>query len=392
MLYAIVALLVIIADQWVKYWVSVHVSMASAGETLIPGLISLVNVHNDGCALSMFSGGGARIYFIILTGVFTVAVIIALATNFISGKTARWSIVLVTAGGLSNCIDRVLSGYVQDMFKLELFNFPIFNVADIFITVFCIVFVIAVMFGKNPPQKYHDEFEEEDNEEEDRPKRRERKAHKKTAVSADSPAPAAASAAAPAKPRRNMKAADQYDQYKAARSSRPRNTQAQPRRGSAPVYDTADPFAEWEKANARVEAQHKNSYAAQASGVTPSYSRPQQRPAAPGRAPGQPQRRPAAPRPQSAPRPGGPAMNFEDFMQPSAPSARPAASRPQPAPRPAAPASREFEDFMAASAPAPKHSAPAAAPARPSAPQAPAPASPASETEFDLDDILNEFK
>ncbi|EJW99932.1 signal peptidase II, partial [gut metagenome] len=74
MLYAIVALLVIIADQWVKYWVSMSISMASTGEPLIPGIVSLVNLHNDGCAFSFLSGGGARIYFIVLTGIFTVAV------------------------------------------------------------------------------------------------------------------------------------------------------------------------------------------------------------------------------------------------------------------------------------------------------------------------------
>ena len=101
-----------------------------------------------GAAFSFLSGSGARIYFIIATGVFTVLVIIALATNFISGKVSRWSLVLVTAGGLANCIDRVIYGYVQDMFKVELFNFAIFNVADVFITVFAIVFVLAMIFEK----------------------------------------------------------------------------------------------------------------------------------------------------------------------------------------------------------------------------------------------------
>ena len=166
MLYAIVAVLVIIADQWVKYWVAGSIPLESTGETFIPGILSLVNLHNDGAAFSWLSGGGARIYFIILTGVFTVAVLIALATKFISGPVARWSLVLVTAGGLSNCIDRVIYGYVQDMFKCELFNFPIFNVADIFITVFCIVFIIAILFEKDRKDEdyYYDDEVPEDEE------------------------------------------------------------------------------------------------------------------------------------------------------------------------------------------------------------------------------------
>lgn len=352
MLYAIVALLVIIADQWVKYWVSMSVDMFSVGEPLIPGIMSLVNVHNDGCALSMLSGGGARIYFIILTGVFTVAVILALATNFISGKTARWSLVLVTAGGLSNCIDRVINGYVQDMFKLELFNFPIFNVADIFITVCCIVFVLAVIFGKEP-EKYHDEFEEEDDEEEDRPKRKSKKLEK---AAAEEKMPVAKA------PKNRKKPSDDYEQYKAARAARPQTPPSA--KGRSNVYDSKDPFAEWEKANAKVEAQRKNSYAAQATGVAPSYSSPKPRYSAPGAAPkaAQPPRRPAAPRaPQAPVRPAAPAADFPETVRTAAPSPRSAA----PVQRPVAP-------------PSP-------------APQAAAKLS-GSGTDFDLDDILNEFK
>ena len=147
MLYSIVALLVVILDQAVKYWVT-NTLMGYDIVKFIPGVISLVNVPNDGAAFSLLSGGGARIYFIIVTVVFCIAVILALATNFISGRVARWSLVMVAAGGFANCIDRVIYGYVVDMFKVELFNFAIFNVADIFITVFAIVFALAVIFEK----------------------------------------------------------------------------------------------------------------------------------------------------------------------------------------------------------------------------------------------------
>ena len=184
MLYAIFAVLVIILDQGVKYWVSGAIHMESAGETFIPGILSIVNVHNDGAAFSFLAGSNARIYFIILTGVFTVAVIIALATKFISGPLARWSIVMVTAGGISNCIDRVIYGYVQDMFKCEFVNFPVFNVADIFITVFAILFVIAIIFERDRRRDFDfdeefenedDEDEEEEEEEEERPSRKQKR-------------------------------------------------------------------------------------------------------------------------------------------------------------------------------------------------------------------------
>lgn len=167
MLYAIVAMLAVILDQWVKYWIAGHIPFQTGIIRLVPGVLSLVNVHNDGAAFSFLSGGGARIWFILICGVFTLLVIIALSTNMISGKVGRWSAVMVTAGGIGNCIDRILYGYVQDMFKVEFFNFAVFNVADIFITVFCIIFIIYVIFGSGRAEDDDDEDEEDEDEDDE---------------------------------------------------------------------------------------------------------------------------------------------------------------------------------------------------------------------------------
>ncbi len=165
MLYAIVGILVIILDQGVKFWVTQNLMVDVITEPLIPGVLSLVRLHNDGAAFSFLAGGGARIYFIILTAVFTIAVVIALVTNFINGSFGRWCLVLVTAGGLSNCLDRVLYGYVVDMFKVDLFDFAVFNVADIFITVFSLLFIIYIIFGgEGKKTDEPDEFDEDDDE------------------------------------------------------------------------------------------------------------------------------------------------------------------------------------------------------------------------------------
>lgn len=344
MLYSIVALLVVILDQAVKYWVT-NTLMGYDIVKFIPGVISLVNVPNDGAAFSLLSGGGARIYFIIVTVVFCIAVILALATNFISGRVARWSLVMVAAGGFANCIDRVIYGYVVDMFKVELFNFAIFNVADIFITVFAIVFALAVIFEK--PQKDEDEEDEDEDEEpdedEDEGEGRKRRPlfarfHRDDDDQEDEE---------DERPRRGKKAKyeEEYREYKANQRPERSAAPARPREPAAPVKPapqtqtprprtaapaSSDPFAEWERANAKVDAQRSGSYAAKAMQV-----------------PAQQQARPAAPQ-QSAYRP--------------------------PVQRPAQPAQASVQQ------PAP----------RPSAPQ-PKPAAPASE-EFNLDDILNEFK
>ena len=169
MLYAIVALLVIILDQCTKFWVAGHIALNTGSRELIPGLIKLVNIHNDGAALGFLSGKNAGMLFIILCAVFTIFVIIALATKLVKAPIGRWSLLFIMAGGLSNCIDRLLSGYVQDMFMPTFMDkLPIFNVADIFITVFCLIFILFVLFGgRRDEEDYDDEDEDEELEDEE---------------------------------------------------------------------------------------------------------------------------------------------------------------------------------------------------------------------------------
>lgn len=335
MLYSIVALLVVILDQAVKYWVT-NTLMGYDIVKFIPGVISLVNVPNDGAAFSLLSGGGARIYFIIVTVVFCIAVILALATNFISGRVARWSLVMVAAGGFANCIDRVIYGYVVDMFKVELFNFAIFNVADIFITVFAIVFALAIIFEKprkdEDDEDDEDDYDEEEEDDEDGDRKRRPLLARFRRDDADDE-----DEEEEARPRRGKKAKyeEEYQDYKASqRPSRPA-APARTREPAAPVKPApqaqapkarqaapanSDPFAAWERANARVDAQRAGSYAARAMDVPAQPAAPQQ----PAYHP--PVQRPVQQAATQTPAPAEPAV------QPSAPQ-----------PKPAAPASSEFD-------------------------------------------------
>ncbi len=348
MLYSIVALLVVILDQAVKYWVT-NTLFGSDIVKFIPGVISLVNVHNTGAAFGFLSGGGARIYFIVITVVFVLLVIIALATNFISGRVSRWAIVLVAAGGFANCIDRVIYGYVVDMFKVELFEFAVFNVADIFITVFAIVFALAMIFERQDSDD-EDEFydDDEDEEDEEEAPKRERKPlfskirrNRDIDEDDDDDEPPVQQ---PARRQRKTNYAQEYEQYKAERAARERaNGTAASAASSRPApaakpENSNNPFAEWEQANARAASQRSGSYAAKAMGTNaPDYSRP------------------AA---QSKPGAAAPARTSTPVNSAAPVKQQPTASKPQ----------------QAASTPRKQE------------------AKPSTSTEFDLDDILAEFK
>ena len=356
MLYSIVGILVIILDQAVKFWVS-DTLFGSDVVRFIPGVLSLVNVHNDGAAFSFLSGSGARIYFIIATGVFTLLVIIALATNFIRGKFSRWCLVFVAAGGLGNMIDRIIYGYVQDMFKVELFNFAIFNVADVFITVFAILFALSMIFERPESDKIDVLYE--DDEEEEKPKklsRKERKALKaaeKAAAKAEKeagteasgteqpagvPAPEKKNSVLSARKARQDKYEQEYEAYKAeqraAMGKKKTKAAAKPTvepAAEAPAAepaapkqkaDAADPFAAWELANARAEESQANGYA--------------------GRLMDAPVSRPKAEAPKPEPVPAKPKA------APKA-DAKPKAETPKPAPKPVESVDEEFslDDILA---------------------------------------------
>lgn len=161
MTYAIVTVIVLILDQLLKFWTTKNIPLLPADPTaeqiaesiheLIPGFIHLTNIHNDGAAFSILEG--ARWFFVVITVVFVIAVVVLISQEIIRGPLGRWSAVLVMAGAISNGLDRALYGYVVDMFEFEFMNFAIFNLADIFITVCGILFCIYILFEKPSPEE-----------------------------------------------------------------------------------------------------------------------------------------------------------------------------------------------------------------------------------------------
>ncbi len=141
--YAVIgAAWVVIIDQWVKQLVALTLDLGATAE-LLPGLFRLRHVHNYGAAWSSFSG--ARWLLVGVTGA-GLCVLLWLATRFVRHPLGVWSLWLVIGGGIGNLIDRVRLGYVVDMLETEFMSFPVFNVADIFVT--CGTAAAAVYYFK----------------------------------------------------------------------------------------------------------------------------------------------------------------------------------------------------------------------------------------------------
>ena len=146
-LYAIFAALIVAADQFTKYLTVANIAL-SQEVPFLPGLLRFTYVRNYGAAFSSFQG--QQWLFALIFVVFTVLLLWEYFRKPMGfTKFERWCLAAVYGGGLGNMIDRVRLGYVVDMIETEFMTFPVFNVADCFITCGCIALMVSlVLFNK----------------------------------------------------------------------------------------------------------------------------------------------------------------------------------------------------------------------------------------------------
>lgn len=138
------ALLIVAADQFTKYLVVANIPLYQ-DIPFIPGLLGLTYVQNDGAAFSSFRG--MQWLFALIFLFFTLAILYEYFRKPMPFRTwERWAIAAVYGGGLGNMVDRVRLGYVVDMIETKFMDFPVFNVADCFITCGCILLIVSLAF------------------------------------------------------------------------------------------------------------------------------------------------------------------------------------------------------------------------------------------------------
>ena len=131
-------------DQLTKVLVVENIPLY-ADVPLLPGVVQLTYAQNTGAAFSMLQG--QQWLFALIFAVFTAAIIWAyLKKTFPFSKFEWFCIAAIYAGGLGNMIDRLRLGYVIDMIETQFIKFPVFNIADSFITCGCIALMVSLIF------------------------------------------------------------------------------------------------------------------------------------------------------------------------------------------------------------------------------------------------------
>ena len=140
----LLAAFIVAADQFTKYLTVANIPLHGSVPAL-PGIFCFTYTQNTGAAWSSFQG--AIWLFALIFAAFIIWEFPKKRMGFTTFE--RFCIVAVFGGGLGNMIDRLRLGYVVDMINLEFMHFPVFNVADCFITCGCIGLMVSlVLFNK----------------------------------------------------------------------------------------------------------------------------------------------------------------------------------------------------------------------------------------------------
>ncbi|HEM6137983.1 TPA: signal peptidase II [Streptococcus suis] len=140
--FPIVAAVLIVLDQLVKTWTVANIALDTV-EPFLPGFMSLAYLRNYGAAWSILQN--QQWFFTIVTLVVVTALIWYYIKQIQGNIWTLFSLSLMIAGALGNFIDRIRLGYVVDMFHLDFISFPVFNVADMCLSVGVGILFICIM-------------------------------------------------------------------------------------------------------------------------------------------------------------------------------------------------------------------------------------------------------
>ena len=146
LIYTFVLIVVLVVlDQFTKY-LAVSNLMNKPDIIIIPGVLQLHYLENTGAAFSLLQG--RQILFAIITPVLLIFLLYSIVRmpQVKKYNVLDYVVVVVIAGAIGNYIDRIVNNYVVDFIYFSLINFPVFNVADIYVTCGVIVLFFLVLF------------------------------------------------------------------------------------------------------------------------------------------------------------------------------------------------------------------------------------------------------
>lgn len=132
-------------DQYTKYLAVIHLK-DQAAFNIINGVLELNYLENKGAAFGMLQNQKAFFIFVAVVILGVIGYVLLKTPDKKKYRLLHVLLSLIAAGAIGNMIDRIRFDYVVDFIYFVLINFPIFNVADIYVTVSTAVLVILLLF------------------------------------------------------------------------------------------------------------------------------------------------------------------------------------------------------------------------------------------------------
>ena len=159
MFYAILAMIaaaIVGLDQWTKALTVANVPMHEKLGSVL-GIFHITHTENSGAIWGILQG--QTWLFVIIMVLFLAVLGVMIWRKWLTKKFELICLAMIAGGGIGNMIDRLASGKVTDMIEFDFVSFPVFNVADCFITVGCAALLIYIIFfdrekkKPSPPQE-----------------------------------------------------------------------------------------------------------------------------------------------------------------------------------------------------------------------------------------------
>ena len=142
-LFWVAAIISLVLDQLTKYWVVQNLNLTET-QPLLQGVFHLTYVTNTGAAFSLFSGHVEWLRWLSLAVSFGLMGLAWFGGALNTFEQLGYGLIL--GGALGNGIDRFVAGSVVDFLDFRLIQFPVFNLADVFINIGLVCLLIATFY------------------------------------------------------------------------------------------------------------------------------------------------------------------------------------------------------------------------------------------------------
>lgn len=134
-------------DQYTKYLAVIHLKDKKPNNiNIINGVLELNYLENTGAAFGVLENQKAFFIFVAVVVLSVIGYVLLKTPDHKKYRILHISLSLIAAGAIGNMIDRIRLNYVVDFIYFSLINFPIFNVADMYVTVSTAVLMILLLF------------------------------------------------------------------------------------------------------------------------------------------------------------------------------------------------------------------------------------------------------